>query len=168
MISTTATLQEIQEAIDQASLSRDDLAKLQRWINYRANQAEQQRNEQAGKGIWDLLELYVKKNQLDPESDTVKLFYRLAIRNFYEAVGRAASIDDLNTERIAQFSRWLQRQPIAPQTKNARLRAIRALVRFAVDEGLVRAADCREVLQRDFARLHGLGQDRKEVSRQAR
>jgi hypothetical protein len=163
MISTTTTLQEIQETIDQASLSRDDFAKLHRWIDYRLNQAEQ-----AGKSIWNLLELYCAKNELDTESDTVKLFYRLAIRNFYEAVGRAAGINDLNTERIAQFARWLQRQPISPQTKNARLRAIRALVRFAVDEELVKAADCREVLQRDFARLQGLGQERKEVGRQAR
>ncbi len=168
MISTSTTLQEIQQAIDQASLNADDFAKLQRWINYRFAQAEAQRNEQAGKSLWDLLELYIEKNELDADSDTVKLFYRLAIRNFYEAVGRAAGINDLNTERIAQFARWLQRQPIAPQTKNARLRAIRALVRFAVDEELVKAADCREVLQRDFARQHGLGQYRKEVDRQTR
>jgi hypothetical protein len=161
-----ATINSICDTIQRSGLDVDELCELHGWLENAIERAEQNGRKRSYT-LYQLLESYISIRLKFMNRDTKELFYGIAIRNYSECLGHTATLGDLTTKNVLKFVTWLQGQPMATQTRNARLRAIRALLRFAVDQELIRASSCCEVLRRDFARICGLPQERKEVHRQA-
>lgn len=77
--------------------------------------------------------------QLNPtiNDDKTRYQYRLALKHFCLAIGRPATLGDLNDDNLARMARWLLDTKRAPKTANERCGRIATLWRFLARRGRV-------------------------------
>lgn len=88
--------------------------------------------------LWSVCTDYYFKIRLSIRSEDTRNQYRYAINNFSTALGRTATIADLNDDNLAILCHWLTNKGLAPITVNERVGRVKTLWTWLARRGVVK------------------------------